>query len=268
MRQKKSISLFRTVKKSTGMDFRNLNWLEAALSHPSYRNENPPRPLADFDRLEFFGDSILNYVICKQLYRAFPNADEGLLSRLRSILVSRKILSRIAKKLKLKKLLRLGRSLLRDPHAVQPKLFTDAFEALLGAYYFDRGLAKTRLFVLKVFDGYFDDKKLLRIDPNPKSTLQEISQKHWQVLPGYKNEPAAAGIKSTVSVTSKLKASGEARTRREAEEKAARLLIRKIRQDFFASPKKKSSGRKLLRTSRDPSFKRRSLKAGQRTGSI
>jgi ribonuclease III len=268
MSNQKPLINIRQIKRLTGLEFRSNKWLASALLHPSYRNENSVPHLPDFNRLEFFGDAILNYVICKQLYTVFPDADEGTLSRLRSILVSKKMLSRIAKKLKLKTLLRLGRSILRDHNAVQPKIFTDAFESLIGAYYFDRGLTKTESFILQTFDGYFDNKKLLRIDPNPKSTLQELSQKYWRILPVYRNEAAPSGFKSTVAIISKFKSTGEARTRFAAEEKAARQLIRKIRQEFPGTSKKKSSGKKFVRASRGSSAKRRSVKAGHKAGSI
>ena len=114
--------------------FQNLKLKDAALLHPSYRNENPKHELyEDFDRLEFFGDSVLNFVMCQKLYDKFPEADEGLLSRLRSILVSRKILSRIAREIGLPQFLKLGRGLSSQEDFHKSKMFADAFEALIAA---------------------------------------------------------------------------------------------------------------------------------------
>jgi ribonuclease III len=237
-------------QKKFPLRFRNQELLEAALFHPSYRNENSPRPgLQNFDRLEFFGDSVLNYVICRKIFKIFPDADEGMLSRLRSILVSRRILSRISKELRFTKFIRLGKSLQNQPEFLKLKVFADTFEALIAAYYFDQGFEKTERFILKCFRGYFDAKKLLRLDPNPKSTLQELSQKYWQKLPLYTSENAGGSIKTTVSLGRAKQASASGRTRQESEEKAARILLRSLRQDLLGRLKRKSSGRKLRKTS-------------------
>ena len=81
----KKDSILIQVARKLKVRFRRTSLLEAALSHPSFRNEGPRVKLEDFDRLEFFGDSIINYIICLKLYKMFPEADEGELSKLRSI---------------------------------------------------------------------------------------------------------------------------------------------------------------------------------------
>ena len=229
--------------------FKNLKLKDAALLHPSYRNETAGLPrYDDFDRLEFFGDTVLNFVICRKLYKQFPEADEGLLSRLRSILVSRKILSRIAREIKLPRWLKLGKGLSLQEDFHKSKMFADAFEALIAAFYFDQGFKRTEQFLLKCFKGYFDMKKLFRLDPNPKSTLQEISQRHWQKIPLYQSQNENSEFKCTVSINRLYQARGLGRNRQEAEEKAARLLIRKVRQELLKRFKRVSSGRKVRKT--------------------
>lgn len=230
--------------------FRNLKLQDAALNHPSFRNENPKQYelCEDFDRLEFFGDSILNFVVCRKLYKKFPEADEGLLSRLRSILVSRKILARITHEIGLPRFLKLGRGLDAQEDFHKAKMFADAFEALIAALYFDQGFDRTEKFLLKCFTGYFDMKKLFRLDPNPKSTLQELAQRHWQKLPMYTSQNHEVGFQTMVSVSQRRKAQAVGRNRQEAEEKAARLLIRKLRQELLRRLKRASSGKKLRKT--------------------
>ena len=252
MKRRKKIrrrkSTRRKIKKGTkifGVSFDNRQWLDAALIHPSYRNETRCGPeFENFDRLEFLGDSILNFVVCRKLYKLFPEADEGGLSRLRSILVSRKILFRVARELGLSKHILLGKSLKRQKEFLKAKIFADALEALLAALYFDQGFEKTEKFILKHFAPFFDAKKLLRLDPNPKSTLQELVQRHWQKLPVYNLEPAGPRFKSTVHVHPATQAAALGRNRQEAEEKAARLLIRILRQELFGRSAKKSSRKK------------------------
>ena len=209
---------------------RNLKYYEAALLHPSFRNENRTGFLEDFDRVEFLGDAILNEAICQRLYIDFPDADEGMLSKLRSILVSRKVLSRIALKLKLQKRLRLGKSL---QHAFKTsfrtKLLTDVLEALFAAIFFDLGRKRCEAFILKHYDEYFDAKKLFRLDPNPKSTLQEFTLKKWQRLPEYKHAFSRRGVKTTVSAGRNGKATAFAKNKKESELKAACALLRLLR---------------------------------------
>lgn len=226
--------------------FRRASLLEAALSHPSFRNEGPRVKLEDFDRLEFFGDSVVNYIICLKLYKMFPEADEGELSKLRSILVSRKVLFRLTKSTGLLQFLRLGRSLTHQPEREKIKVYADAFEAFVGALFFDQGLKKTSDFISKVFMPFMNPQKLYRLDPNPKSTLQEMVLKKWKTLPVYQLEHLKdAKFKTTVTASSRLKATAIGRSRQESEEKAAGLLVRKIRQFFLKSSKRTSSRKKL-----------------------
>ena len=229
--------------------FQNPQWFEAALTHPSYRHENPIlSKLENFDRLEFFGDAILNFVICKKIYALFPDADEGILSRLRSILVSRKILYKAASLIGLPHFTKLGKSLSKQKAFLKGKIYADSFEALLAALYFDRGFDFTEQFILKIFKDYFDAKRLLRLDPNPKSALQELAQKFWQMLPIYKTESTSQGSLTTVSIQNFKEASALGRTRKESEQKAARLLVRFIRQELADRLKKNSSERKFRKT--------------------
>lgn len=231
------------------LHFQNSQWFEAAVTHPSYRHENRrPAKLASFDRLEFFGDAILNFAICKKIYAVFPDADEGILSRLRSTLVSRKILYKIASSIGLGRFLKLGKSLSTPQALPKGKIFADCLEALLAALYFDQGFEATERFILKIFKDYFDAKRLLRLDPNPKSALQELAQKFWRKLPAYKTETTHEGFLTTASIQGFKEASALGRTRKESEQKAARLLIRSIRQEPAERLKKNSSERKFLKT--------------------
>ena len=229
-----------------GIRFRKIALLDAALGHPSYRNETLGIPdVEDYDRLEFLGDSNLNFVICRKLYKLYPKANEGLLSRLRSIIVSRKILARVAGELGLGKYLRLGNCLKNQLKFSKHKIYADSLEALIAAIYFDRGLAQAERFILEHFGRYLESKRLFRLDPNPKSTLQEISQREWQLIPVYASETTPKGVKTKVSVGPERSAAAVSKTRKDSEEKAARLLVRKIRQELLRRSKRYSSGRKL-----------------------
>jgi len=232
------------LREITGIPAKGLSVYEAAFCHPSYRHEGAHVDLESFDRLEFLGDAILNYVICIKIYALFPKASEGELSRLRSILVSRKILCRVARDIRLGKLLRLGKSLKRQPHPPRDKVLADSFEALIAAIFFDAGLSKAEFFILRHFKPYLNAKRLFRLDPNPKSSLQEFCQKHWQILPLYRNEMRDGRVETEISIADRWKVRAHGTTRRQAEEKAARLLLKKMRDTRADQSKKSSSGRK------------------------
>jgi len=232
-----------SLRQFLGFPVKSITVYRAALTHPSFRNENTriTKELEDFDRLEFLGDSILNEVICQKLFEKFPEADEGMLSKLRSILVSQKILSRVAQAIGLQHVLLISKNLRQNfQDFLKAKLLTDALEALFAAIYFDRGHDKVETFILRHFKKYFDPKLLFRLDPNPKSTLQEMTLKKWQKLPGYTHTFSPKGVKTTVSAGGRRKASALHKIKRESEVLAARALIQRLRKEFKGE---KSRGR-------------------------
>ena len=212
-----------------GLTFLNPKLLEAALTHPSYRNEHPHVRLPDFDRLEFFGDAVLNYAICCELVEMFPDADEGILSRFRSTLVSKRILSRVAQEIRLGKYLKVGHGLVSDKGPQHSKILADSFEALIAAVYEDRGLAQAKEFIVKHLHPYINPRRLLRLDPNPKSTLQEFAQKQWKKIPDYSWKLTRQGIRVEVRIGRKYRIAFTGKNRKDLEEKAARELLRKLR---------------------------------------
>ncbi|MSR77884.1 MAG: ribonuclease III [Candidatus Omnitrophica bacterium] len=230
MPKKKKTKFSQKIESALKIKFRNSDLIEAAFTHPSFLFEHGvDKPLEDFDRLEFFGDTILNFIICERLYQLFPQEKEGMMSRLRSILVSRRMLSRVAKTLGLWKWIRLGKNLRKQGEFSKDKILADTFEAFLAAFYFQSGIKPVQKFLLQHFEPYFDIKRLFRIDPNPKSTLQELCQKKWQKLPLYENVYKQNLVKTVVSVSKRIRAAATGKNRKESEEKAARTLLKKLR---------------------------------------
>ena len=220
------------LERTAGLRFRNKNLLLAALTHPSYQNDKGLKtPVEGFQRLEFLGDSILNFFIARRLYALFPEANEGLLSRLRSILVSKKFLAKIARSIRLRSSLLLGERERKQPKSLHEKIMADAFEALLAAIYFDRGQRAVEKFLLKCFKPYFNQKKLFQFDPNPKSTLQELIQKKFGILPVYQahHNKNSQSFTAWVTIKRKLKTKGVGRTKQEAESQAATALLKKLK---------------------------------------
>ncbi len=219
---------WKKLEKSLGLKIKNRRFAVAALTHPSYRNEMRLHNLLCFERMEFFGDSILNFTISEILYEKYKEGDEGILSKLKSILVSRKILSMIAKKLKLKQFMILGKSEKEHPDPDRAKIMADTFEAILAAIYFDRGLETTQRFIRKQFKSFLSPKRLHDIGVSPKTTLQELSQKHLKILPHYHSVWKNGMFHCTVSLKEIGESDGSGRTKKEAEEEAARELIKRF----------------------------------------
>ena len=208
--------------------FKKKKLLEIALTHPSACSETFQLKGNAYERMEFFGDSIINFLICEKLFAQFPNANEGVLSRYRSTLVSRKIMSAIAKKISLHNFLRIANEN-EFFFRAHPKLLTDTFEALVGAMYLDRGISQVRLFVNRMWKPFLNRRKILTMDPNPKSTLQEISQKHFKQLPIYEIKSSKNGFEAFVRVQKRTKGKGFGISKQEAAEKAALELIGKLK---------------------------------------
>ncbi len=223
------------LNRAIGHVFRNKALLQSSLIHPSVSQSLPN---ADFQRFEFLGDSVLNFFIAAKLYETFPEANEGFLSRLRSILVSRKLLAKIARSIRLKSFLTLGLAIAEQPARVQEKILADSFESLLGAIYLDGGYNRAHRFLLRYFTPYLNEKKLLQVDSNPKSALQEHVQKKWHILPAYASRQEKKDRFTVwVSIHGKMKTKGEGETKQEAETEAAGKLLKRLEKNKKAKKK-------------------------------
>jgi ribonuclease-3 len=137
------------------------------------------------ERLEFLGDALLGFVIAEALYAAFPQADEGQLSRLRAALVKREALAEVARELDLGDYLTLGPGELRTGGQSRTSTLADALEAVLGAVYLDGGFEAASGVIRRLFLSRID-----RLDPevqgkDPKTRLQELLQAGHRPLPVY-----------------------------------------------------------------------------------
>ncbi len=220
--------------------FKNLEFLDNALTHSSFKYElmnqahvkvEIKREILDNERLEFFGDAILSFIICKKLFEDFPDEDEGTLSKFRSIIVSRKLLFTIAKKLKLHNYLYLGRGEHNIPFREKAKIMADAFEAIIAAIYLDRGVDITERFIRTHFDPYLVLSRLKKLDAmeNYKNKLQECCQREFQILPQYKTTARGHEFESTVFIRKKRYGTGIGRSKRNAEKEAARATLKLLR---------------------------------------
>lgn len=160
-----------------GYQFTTGSLLQAALTHRSMRGVNN-------ERLEFLGDSLLNFIIAAELYQQFPQAEEGELSRLRSVLVKGESLAELAQEFELGEYLRLGPGELKSGGFTRQSILADAFEAIIGAIYLDASFDVCRERVLYWFSSRIKEVHLA-IQKDAKTRLQEYLQARKLPLPIY-----------------------------------------------------------------------------------
>lgn len=153
--------------------------LRRAITHRSAAKENN-------ERLEFLGDSILNFLIADLLYARFPRAQEGRLSRLRATLVKGETLAEIARELEIGGHLILGPGELKSGGHHRASILADAFEAVIGAVYLDNGLEACRQLITSFYQDRLDSLTSESLLKDPKSRLQEYLQARQLPLPDYR----------------------------------------------------------------------------------
>jgi ribonuclease III len=200
-----------------------------ALTHRSAEGPNN-------ERLEFLGDSVLNLLLSERLYREFPTASEGDLSRLRARLVSEEPLAEVAQAIQLGELLRLGSGELKTGGFRRQSILADAFEALCGALYMDGGLEAVRERIGPLFESRIATLPEPSTLKDAKTRLQEHLQASGRPLPVYtvkstSGEPHAQLFLVGCSVPHlHLETEGEGPSRRRAEQVAAQAALVRLEQ--------------------------------------
>ena len=160
--------------------------VEKALTHPSFTKENDINSLENYERLEFFGDSVLKLFTSKLLYEIYPEAPEGELSKIRSILVSDAILAQIAIQIGVDKLLKLGPSEEKQGGRKRESNIACALEALLGAYYLNGKQTEIEKFIKEYVIVFAEDVDKHFEKYNAKDILQQYTQGIDKTLPVYR----------------------------------------------------------------------------------
>ena len=197
-----------------------------ALTHSSYAIDNSLGKLANNERLEFYGDSVLKLACSKFLYETFPNEREGLLSSYRSILVSDAFLAKYATEINLKKYINVSNRPDLKTQRAEESISACAFEAVLGALFMQVGFDVVYSFLNRFFVSYlpFVKENLQKI--NAKATLQEFTQNKSKILPEYEliAEEGADHNKLfyvQVKYLNNIVGEGKAHSKKEAEQVAA-----------------------------------------------
>ena len=159
--------------------------IKIALTHPSYTKENNISDLENYERLEFFGDSVLKLFTSKLLYEIYSKSAEGELSKIRSILVSDAILAKVAVKIGLDKLIILGPSEEKQGGRKRESNIACSLEAILGAYYLSGKREEIEQFIKKYIIIYAEDIDKHFEKYNAKDILQQYTQGYNKTRPEY-----------------------------------------------------------------------------------
>lgn len=210
-----------------GHVFAQPHLLQCALTHRSHSQPHN-------ERLEFLGDSILNCVVAKHLFDAYPDLPEGDLSRLRSNLVNQQTLCTLAQQLNLGELLRLGEGERKSAGFRRPSILADALEAIFGAVFLDAGFAATEQVILGLYVPFIAQADVQSLGKDYKTLLQEYLQGRKLALPKYavlaiRGEAHAQLFQVECEIGQlKLTTRGEGNSRRSAEQNAAEAAYRQL----------------------------------------
>lgn len=222
-------SFEREVEARIGLKFRRPALLREAFVHRSYLNEYATPGLESNERLEFFGDAVLSYVVAERLFRDCPECDEGDLTEWRGYLVRRDSLASFSRQVGLGEFLLLGRGEEAAGGRERAQNLASLFEAVVGAIAIDRGLAAARRFIFRAIGEEIE----LRGRPtpiDPKSRLQELVQARWQRAPIYRTVqeegPEHRKVFTVeVSIQGEVLGRGVGHSKQEAERQAARHAL-------------------------------------------
>lgn len=211
-----------------GYRFRDPRLLEKALTHSSYANEGR-HGLESNERLEFLGDSVLGFVAAKYLFEK-ETGPEGELTKLRAAVVCEKALCSYSRELGLGDYLLLGKGERLTGGAERPSILADAFEAVIAAMFLDGGLEPVRGFVLRFVKKEANNQRK-RHFKDYKTTLQEIVQQNPEekleyVLTGESGPDHSKQFVVEVHLNSNVIGTGRGRSKKEAEQQAAREALK------------------------------------------
>lgn len=209
---------------------------ELAFTHRSFAFEQP-KVVPHNERLEFLGDAVLGMVVTELLYRTHPALPEGELARLRASLVNTRALAELARAMDLGRYIRMGRGEDASGGADKDSLLANTFEAVVGAVFLDRGWRVVRKSLLKLFSTALEEVSRAA-DFDPKTALQEAAVRHTGGRPHYR--VAAAGpdhakrFTASVFVENELYGEGSGRSKKEAEQNAARQALERMQEETGA----------------------------------
>ena len=209
----------------------NLRLYEIAFIHRSASFTLPDGNKINNERLEFLGDAILDAILSDFLFEKFPDASEGLMTKIRARIVNRDVLNDLSVSMGIHKVLLCNVS---ANHSIK-NLYGDALEALIGSVFLDKGFRKTKkLFIRNVLNKYLDLEVIINTDPDYKSLVFEWVQKHKTNLIFTYNEEYDFDLKksvfsATLFINKEEYGKGQGASKREAEQLAASQAYKRIK---------------------------------------
>ena len=221
------------IEKVIRYSFKNKLLLQQAFKHRSYLNFSREEQYESNERLEFLGDAVLDLVVTEFLYSVFARQNEGDLSQKKSVLVSRQALGKIVEEMELGQFLFIDKGEEKTGGRSRASNLANLFEALLGAIYLDGGYKPSKEFVHNFLLNRQEEILKTKTFYNYKSTLLELSQGRGWGMPHYRvvSESGPDHDKSfvvSVEVAKRWSAQGEGKSKKSAEQKAAKHALKKI----------------------------------------
>jgi ribonuclease-3 len=212
----------------------NIKLYQTALTHRSAAVKSPAGGYINNERLEYLGDSVLSAIASDILYHRFRKGNEGFLSGTRSKIVSRESLNCIAREIRLDELTRTA----KNHYVIKNNIYGNAFEALVGAVYLDKGYERCQKFIQSVFDKYLDLDKIVKKDFNYKSKLLETVQRHKITLEYNSPDGKKVGRQEMLFQTEVLLngiviSSGTGCSKKESQQNAAQAALQKLKNRAF-----------------------------------
>ena len=215
------------LEKELEYEFKDKNLLEQALTHTSYAYE---KKIESNEKLEFLGDSILEFVSSEYIYENYSNLKEGEMTKVRASVVCEKSLHEIAKKHNFSDFLKLGKSERTAQKEVRPAIMADSVEAVIAAMFLDSGIEPAKQFIIKNLKDSIEVATKHIGEKDYKTVLQEILQKHGNVHIEYdiikeKGPDHDKIFTAEVKCNGKVLASGDGKSKKLAEMEAAKIAL-------------------------------------------
>ncbi len=222
--------MYNQLEKSLNYKFTNTELLKEALSHSSYCNEKKINSLKSNERLEFLGDAVLELIVSNYIFNNYPDLTEGQLSKFRANVVCEESFSDLSRRLSLGDFLKLGKGEQQSGGAERNSILADVFEAVIGAIYLDSNFENVEKLVLDILVS--DIKKMEKTFEisDYKTYLQEVIQAKSQLPVKYEVTEETGpshnkNYKVCVSHNEKIIGIGEGKTKKEAEQSAAKNYL-------------------------------------------
>ncbi len=228
------------VERSISYVFTRPGLLQQAFTHQSYLTHQTDTDIFSNERLEFLGDAVLELIVTQFLYDKYPALREGELSKLKSVLVSRRVLARIVSELQLGRYLLMNRGEEQTGGKTRTSNLANLYEALLGAIYLDGGFKPAYRFIKHTLLDHFSQIVTDERNVNYKSVLLEYAQGKKLGAPHYRllqdSGPDHEKMFTVeVQINAGIGAVGEGRSKKLAEQEAAKELISRIAPDLIAN---------------------------------